>query len=222
MMCSELGPAFTRLRTAPAGFYGSLLTCPPDKTRRRSMRLQKEVQGTNTHQHDKALLENIKSTHLSVPHLDEGVQSLSIRLQELCFNVQHVDLCPGNHCSDKNTIRGAQPLRTHTDSQHTGSHCWISLPVPLAIMEYSPSSICTVVLQRTPACSECISLQGNKGVTVSALQDKRLPRFYEGAETHLRPERRPPESRTSPSWCCPQSLFRRSFDIHQTLKEEAA
>lgn len=61
MTCSELGPALTRPHTAPAGFYGSLPTCPPDKTRGRSMRFQKEAQGRNTHQHDKALLENIKS-----------------------------------------------------------------------------------------------------------------------------------------------------------------
>lgn len=128
MMRSELGPAFTRLRTAPAGLYGSLPTCLPDKTRGRSMRLQKEVQGINTQQHGEAFLENIQSMHLSVPHLDEGVQSLSIRLQELCFNVHHVDLCPGNHCPDKNTIRGAQPLTTHTHTHtHRLSAHWVTL-----------------------------------------------------------------------------------------------
>lgn len=61
--------------------------------------------------------------HLSVSHLDEGVQSLSIHLQELCFNVQHVNFCPGNHYSDEDTICGAQPLKTHRNCLHTGSYC---------------------------------------------------------------------------------------------------
>lgn len=180
---SELGLVITRLRTAPAGFYGSLPTCLPDTTRGRSMRFQKERIKEKKHPAAllKVWLDKIKLKHCrsfitasclyikSVPHLDEGVQSLSIHLQELCFNVQHVNFCPGNHYSDKDTICGAEPLKTHRDRHHTDI---FPLPVPFASMKYSPSSICTTVLQRTPACSECISLPGNKGVNVSALQDK--------------------------------------------------
>lgn len=63
----------------------------------------------------------MKKMHLLVSHLDEGVQSLSIHLQELCLNVQHVNFCPGHHYSDKNTICGAQALETHRNCFHTGS-----------------------------------------------------------------------------------------------------
>lgn len=118
--------------------------------------------------------------HLSVSHLDEGVQSLSIHLQELCFNVQHVNFCPGNHCSDKDTICGAQPLKTHT--QKLPSYRFIRLeylPVSFARIKYLPSSICTGVPQRRPACSECISLQGNN--KDSLFQNTFQQRLHEGA-----------------------------------------
>lgn len=45
-----------------------------------------------------------------VPHLDEGVESLAIHLQELRLNVQHVNLRPGDHYSDEDTICSAQAL----------------------------------------------------------------------------------------------------------------
>lgn len=66
---------------------------------------------------------NIKDMHLFVSHLDEGVQSLSIHLQKLHFYVQHVNFCPGNHCSDKDAICGAQALQTHRSCLYTGSYC---------------------------------------------------------------------------------------------------
>lgn len=40
---------------------------------------------------------NISPPMTSGAHLDEGVESLAIHLQELCLNVQHVNLSPGNH-----------------------------------------------------------------------------------------------------------------------------
>ena len=46
-----------------------------------------------------------------MPHLDEGVQSLAVRLQELRLNVQHVNLRPGDHYSDEDTVCGAQTLK---------------------------------------------------------------------------------------------------------------
>lgn len=51
-----------------------------------------------------------------MPHLDEGVESLAIHLQELLLNVQHVNLRPGNHYSDKDTICSAQPLKRERET----------------------------------------------------------------------------------------------------------
>lgn len=48
-------------------------------------------------------------------HLDEGVESLAIHLQELRLNVQHVNLRPGDHYSDEDTICSAQPLTRESD-----------------------------------------------------------------------------------------------------------
>lgn len=58
----------------------------------------------------KPLLSRVPHPQCLVPHLDEGVQGLAIHLQELSLNVQHVNLSPGNHNSDQDTICGAQPL----------------------------------------------------------------------------------------------------------------
>lgn len=54
-----------------------------------------------------------------VPHLDEGVESLAIHLQELRLNVQHVNLRPGDHYSDEHTICSAQPLTRDRSSVYT-------------------------------------------------------------------------------------------------------
>lgn len=42
-----------------------------------------------------------------VAHLDEGVQSFSVHLQELGFDVHHVDLSTRNHHSDQYAVSGA-------------------------------------------------------------------------------------------------------------------
>lgn len=70
--------------------------------------MKRELQGF----FNSVLLLNIENLPLLVPHLDEGVQSLPIHLQELSFNVQHVNLRPGNHRPDKDTVCGAQALKT--------------------------------------------------------------------------------------------------------------
>lgn len=124
---------FTLLHTAPGGLYGSLLTCLPDKqeteineTSKRSTESRHRQTEDISERNDcrsfiTVLLFNIKNMHLLVSHLDEGVQSLSVHLQELCFNVQHVNFRPGNHCPDKDTICGAQSLETHRSRLHAGS-----------------------------------------------------------------------------------------------------
>ena len=53
-------------------------------------------------------------------HLDEGVQSLAVHLQELRLNVQHVNLSPSNHYSNEDTVCGAQPLTRGRKGEREG------------------------------------------------------------------------------------------------------
>lgn len=46
----------------------------------------------------------------AVTHLDERVQRLSIEPLEVFSDVQHVNLCSGNHHSDEGAVVGAQAL----------------------------------------------------------------------------------------------------------------
>ncbi len=67
----------------------------------------------------KFLLTTVFPSLVFVPHLDEGVESLAIHLQELLLNVQHVNLRPGDHYSDEHTICGAQPLTRERSCGYT-------------------------------------------------------------------------------------------------------
>lgn len=55
----------------------------------------------------------------SRPHLDEGVESLAVHLEELRLNVQHVNLRPGDHYSDEDAVCGAQPLTREREAVFT-------------------------------------------------------------------------------------------------------
>lgn len=47
------------------------------------------------------------SVRVCVCHLDKGVQSFSVHLQELGFDVNHVNLSTGNHHSDQDAVSSA-------------------------------------------------------------------------------------------------------------------
>lgn len=51
-------------------------------------------------------------------YLDEGVQRLPVEPLEVGPDVHHVNLCPGNHHSDKGVIIGAQALKKKTRRPH--------------------------------------------------------------------------------------------------------
>lgn len=75
-------------------------------------------------------------------HLDEGVQSLAIHLQELRLNVQHVNLGSGHHYSDEDAVCGAQPLTT---DNRLDLSCWRLLSTPFVCI-YHADTITSVSL----------------------------------------------------------------------------
>lgn len=113
-------------------------------------------------------------------HLDEGVESLAIHLQELRLNVQHVNLRPGDHYSDEDTICSAQPLTRESDRwyrwldfvpacsydiQYDNINITVYSSYFITSMKYLPSLICIISQQRTLACSLDISLESKNKST---------------------------------------------------------